>query len=363
MNRITFASFAAFGALSCWDYAQAACPGTLTDCPSPSYNSVNAQGITANTVSGATIAATMLSGTFSGVLGNTGVTAGTYPFAAVTVRSDGRVASIASGASGLTSVGITPATGSRLAVSGSPLASNGNLTLGTADGNPLVTWASSGATASGLVFSVNASGMQLASAPFVLTTSGLLPPGGVMSLGNPANAWTSGYIGCAVIGAPSGGCVPGALNAQTIMANGSGTVVSMSGGTGISVAPTTGVVTVTSRAIEHLSYQPGLLTAISSIKSVFYKVGNASTVDNIEGSASIYACVSTPMLAFWNCGSQVTCGSPVLIGLVSVSGTAGATDGTIVSGAIAAGTYIAATMASGTCTSIDLAGTMQIHAN
>ncbi len=138
--------------------------------------------------------------------------------------------------------------------------------------------------------------------------------------------------------------------------------------------PTLGVATATtingftpaaagSLATEHLSYQPGLLTAVNATKAAFYKLSKDSTVDNIEGSAATFSCVSNPTVTVFECGVSATCTSPTTIGTVTITAAGTVVDGTISSSAITAGDYIAFAMTAGTCASVDLATTVQVHAN
>lgn len=119
-----------------------------------------------------------------------------------------------------------------------------------------------------------------------------------------------------------------------------------------------------SGAEQTISYQPGLLTAVNSTKGVFGKFVKASTVDNIVGSAVTFSCVSNPTVTMYECGTDVNCAtSPTTIGTVTLTAAGAAVDGTISNAAIAAGHYVAWAMSAGTCASIDLATTAQIHAN
>lgn len=119
-----------------------------------------------------------------------------------------------------------------------------------------------------------------------------------------------------------------------------------------------------SGAEQTVSYQPGLLTAVTSTKSVFSKFVKSSTVDNIEGSAYLFSCVSNPTITLYECGTDVNCAtSPVTIGSVTVTAAGAAVDGTISNAAITAGHYIAWALSAGTCTSLDISANAQIHAN
>jgi len=112
-----------------------------------------------------------------------------------------------------------------------------------------------------------------------------------------------------------------------------------------------------------ISFQPGLITSISNTKGAFNKFVKASTVDNIVGSAIAYSCVGSPVATLYECGISTTCASPVTIGSVTISGSGTATPGTISNAAIAVGDYVGWAISGGTCVTLDMAATAQIHAN
>lgn len=143
-----------------------------------------------------------------------------------------------------------------------------------------------------------------------------------------------------------------------------GTVTSIIASTGLSGGTITTTGTVSSNAVYQVSYQPGLLTAVTGTKSVYAKVSKTSTVDNIEGSSYIFSCVSNPTITFYECGTSSTCAvSPTTIGTVTVTAAGQVFDGTISNAAITAGDYIAWAITAGTCTSIDISATAQVHSN
>lgn len=115
-------------------------------------------------------------------------------------------------------------------------------------------------------------------------------------------------------------------------------------------------------AASTLDYQPGLLTAVLTGKGAYVKVVHTSTVDNIEGSAIAFTCSGNPTATLYECGTDANCGSPTTIGSVTVTGTGVAFDGTVSSSTITAGDYIAWAI-SGTCASLDIQATAQIHTN
>jgi hypothetical protein len=116
-------------------------------------------------------------------------------------------------------------------------------------------------------------------------------------------------------------------------------------------------------ALNHISYQPGLLTAVNATKAAFHKFSKASTVDNIEGSAATFTCAANPTVTVYECGTSTTCASPTTIGTVTIAAAGTVVDGTVSSAAIAAGDYVAFAMSAGTCASVDLSATVQVRAN
>lgn len=145
---------------------------------------------------------------------------------------------------------------------------------------------------------------------------------------------------------------------------GAGTVTSITAGTGLTGGAITTSGTINSNAVEHLSYQPGLLTAINSTIGVYYKASKTSTVDNLIGSAVTFSCIANPTITLYECGTSITCAStPTTIGTVTVTAAGTATVGTISNSAITAGDYVGWAMTAGTCASIDIAATAQIHSN
>lgn len=119
-----------------------------------------------------------------------------------------------------------------------------------------------------------------------------------------------------------------------------------------------------SGAEQTISFQPGLLTAVTNTKGVFGKFVKASTVDNIIASAINFTCVGNPTITLYECGTDVNCAtSPVSIGTATVTAAGAAVTGTVSTPAIAAGDFVAWAISAGTCTSIDISATAQVHAN
>lgn len=140
--------------------------------------------------------------------------------------------------------------------------------------------------------------------------------------------------------------------------------ITTSGTTNLSGTNTINGYATTAKAVSYLSYQPGLLTAVNATIGVYAKVSNASTVDNLIGSAVTFSCVANPTITMYECGTSTTCAStPVTIGTVTVTAAGTATVGTVSNPAITAGDYIGFAMTAGTCASIDIAANAQLHSN
>jgi len=150
----------------------------------------------------------------------------------------------------------------------------------------------------------------------------------------------------------------GTINATTINQN--GVQVISAAGTGLGKSTNT----LNSNDVDHISYQTGLITALNATKAVFHKFSKASTVDNIEGSASTFSCVGNPIITVFECGTSATCASsPVTIGTVTVTAAGTVADGTVSNASITAGDYVAFAETSGTCASSNIAVTVQVHQN
>lgn len=147
----------------------------------------------------------------------------------------------------------------------------------------------------------------------------------------------------------------------------SGGVLSLCTGTPFTTAGTglsNSGATINSNAVYQVSFQPGLVASVTNTKSVYAKLSKASTVDNIEGAASAFSCVSNPTVTFFECGVSSTCASsPTTIGTVTITAAGQVFDGTVNSAAITAGDYIAWAITAGTCTSLDISTTAQVHSN
>ena len=132
-------------------------------------------------------------------------------------------------------------------------------------------------------------------------------------------------------------------------------------GVGTGLASSGGNINSNAESTNHFS--PGLVAAVVNTKGAFTKWVKASTVDNIEGSASSFTCTGNPTIAFYECGTSATCASPTTIGTVTVTAAGTVVDGTVSNAAIVAGDYTAWAVSAGTCTGLDIYGTAQVHSN
>lgn len=119
-----------------------------------------------------------------------------------------------------------------------------------------------------------------------------------------------------------------------------------------------------SGAEQTISFQPGLLTAVTNTKGVFGKFVKASTVDNLIASAINFTCVGNPTITLYECGTDASCAtSPTTIGTATVTAAGSAVTGAVSAPAITAGDFVAWAISAGTCTSLDIAANAQVHAN
>jgi hypothetical protein len=166
-------------------------------------------------------------------------------------------------------------------------------------------------------------------------------------------------------GLATSGTIAGALCATS-----GGSVLYETGGCGLGTGFTTAGTglaaagaTINSNGVAFVSFQPGLMTAVSGNIAGFHKFSKASTVDNIEGSAQQFSCTVNPTITMYECGTSATCTSPTTIGSATLTATSTRTDGTISSASIAAGDSIAFAITAGTCVTLDASLTAQVHSN
>lgn len=142
---------------------------------------------------------------------------------------------------------------------------------------------------------------------------------------------------------------------------GNGSNVGVDTAVGVGLAGAAG--SLTSNANQQVGYQPGLETSIVNTKGAFAKFSKASTVDNLEGSASQFTCTVNPTITLFECGTSTTCGSPTTIGTVTITASGTVVDGSITSANITAVDYVAWAITAGACTVIDISGFAQVHSN
>lgn len=130
-------------------------------------------------------------------------------------------------------------------------------------------------------------------------------------------------------------------------------------GTGLGNSGTT----VSSNAEDTNTFSPGLIAAIINTKGAFTKWVKASTVDNVEVSATSFTCTGNPTVTFFECGTSTTCAAPTTIGSATVTAGGMVVDGSVSAPAIVAGDYTAWAISAGTCASLDIFGTAQVHSN
>lgn len=153
--------------------------------------------------------------------------------------------------------------------------------------------------------------------------------------------------------------MPGPVTPTTgTMASQNANAVAITGGTITGVTGLNG-----SGAVQSITYQPGLLTAVNATIGVFNTFVKASTVNNIVGSAVTFSCVANPTITLYECGTSSTCAAPTTIGTVTVTAAGQRFTGTVSSAAIAAGDSIGWAITAGTCASIDIAANAQVTAN
>ena len=121
---------------------------------------------------------------------------------------------------------------------------------------------------------------------------------------------------------------------------------------------------IVNNGTDHVSFQPGLITAVTNGKGAFHKFSKASTVDNLEASATAFSCTGNPTVTMYECGTSTTCASsPTTIGSITLTAAGTVVDGTVSSSAITAGDYVAFAISAGTCVSLDVQMTAQTHQN
>jgi hypothetical protein len=175
-------------------------------------------------------------------------------------------------------------------------------------------------------------------------------------------AWPAAIIGGNTIPTAASACLQqsfDSINGTTLVAESQFGANGLTAGTGLAQSGST----VSSNAVYQLSFQPGLLTSVTGTIAIFSTFSKASTVDNLVGSAYTFSCVSNPTITMYECGTSATCATPTAIGTVTVTAAGTRTNGTITSAAVTAGDSVGWALTAGTCTSLDISATAQVHSN
>ena len=167
---------------------------------------------------------------------------------------------------------------------------------------------------------------------------------------------------------PNGLACPPCTSGNLVVNNGAGVVdagvapgAAASLGVGGGLSSSGG--NIVSNSVNHISFQPGLMTTVLSAISAFHKFSKASTVNNIEASANSLTCGTNPTVTMYECGTSATCTSPTTIGTVTMTTTGTVVDGTVSSPSITAGDYVAFAITAGVCTALDLSVSAQTTQN
>ena len=149
---------------------------------------------------------------------------------------------------------------------------------------------------------------------------------------------------------------------------GTGASTASSARTNLGVAPGTGLATtgsvLNSRAETIDAYSTGPINSVLTAK-VGYTIWNvSSTVDNITTDTLQYTCSGAPTVTYYECGTSVTCASPIQIGAITLaaSGRVYFNATGLSATAISAGDFTAWGV-SGTCSALQLTAKAQVHAN
>lgn len=243
----------------------------------------------------------------------------------------------------------------------SNLTSGGNNSLFGGGGSALIT----GSRNTGIGLSVNFTGAD-AQDQIAIGYAAVAPTNATVQIGTSGTGKpTDIYFGDNTAKLHADGSLLTNLPAPTSVASGAtGTTVSSSDNS-TKLATTAQVqAAIAGKAVYQTSFQPGLVTSVSNTKSGFAKISKTSTVDNIEVSAQQFSCAGNPTITMYECGTSTTCASsPTTIGSATITAAGTVVDGTISSSAITAGDYIAWAISAGTCVTLDIAATAQIHSN
>jgi hypothetical protein len=188
-------------------------------------------------------------------------------------------------------------------------------------------------------------------------------PAAVATSGS-ASDLSAGTLAAARMPALTGDCTTSAGAVATTCTKTNGTAFGATATLGVGQGLSSSGGNVVSNAVNHISFQPGLITAVTNGKGAFYKFSKASTVDNLEASATSFSCTGNPTITMFECGTSTTCASsPTTIGAITLTAAGTVVDGTVSSSAITAGDYVAFAITAGTCVSLDVQMTAQTHQN
>lgn len=112
-----------------------------------------------------------------------------------------------------------------------------------------------------------------------------------------------------------------------------------------------------------LTFYSSQVTSISHGFTGIVKFIYASTVDNIVAGATSFTCSVNPVVALIECGTSATCASPTTIGSATVTAANSFVVGTVSNPAITAGDFVSWQLTTGTCTALQIGGTVQYHSN
>lgn len=137
--------------------------------------------------------------------------------------------------------------------------------------------------------------------------------------------------------------------------------------TSLGVAPGTGLTqsgnNLNSSAETIDTFAPGFVSSIVNTKVGFTLWNATSIVDNVVGSAQSLTCTGNPIVTFYECGTDATCGSPTGIAAVLLSSTGRAFPASAISAqTISAAHYTAWAVSSGTCVALNMQAKAQAHA-
>jgi len=187
-------------------------------------------------------------------------------------------------------------------------------------------------------------------------------PAAVATSGS-ASDLSAGTLAAARMPALTGDCTTSAGAVATTCTKTNGTAFGAAAILGVGQGLASSGGNVVNSSVDHISFQPGLVTAVTNGKGAFHKFSKASTVDNLEASASSFSCTGNPTVTMFECGTSTSCATPTTIGTATVTTASTVVDGTVSSSAITAGDYVAFAITAGTCVSLDVTMTAQTHQN